>query len=170
MCRSFAVLHSRDRARQGRRVQARWPVHRSGRTDDRARADRGFEERSSLTASRRMRDGSPRSLVKRVQTRLPRAVVLMLVLAAWPSQTFAQRSIFATTLSPEQARAFFIDKTRVTFMPEHGTQVTYMGRDGAVFLWYPGNRVLVPGRWTIEACPNQPGAARLCFQYGANTY
>lgn len=45
-----------------------------------------------------------------------------------------------------------------------------MSKDGAVFLWYPGNRVVVVGRWAIESYPNQPGAARICFQYGANTF
>lgn len=51
-----------------------------------------------------------------------RGVIVLLILCACSSHAYAQRSVFATTLSAEQARAFFVDKTRVTFMPEHGSR------------------------------------------------
>jgi hypothetical protein len=77
-------------------------------------------------------------------------------------------------MSVAEARAAFVGKTRVTFGPGHGTQVSYMRPDGAIFLWYPGNAVVLPGRWDIEARwmsgvpPTQE--AFVCFRYGPNTY
>jgi hypothetical protein len=64
---------------------------------------------------------------------------------------------------PAFGQADFVNKTRVSFGPGHGTQVSYMRSDGAVFLWYPGNRVVLRGDWRIQD-------GRVCFRYGANTY
>jgi len=74
-------------------------------------------------------------------------------------------------MSVPEAREYYVCKTRVSFSPGHGTQVSYMNSEGAIFLWYPGNTVVLPGRWRIEevTVAKQPHAA-LCFQYGANTY
>ncbi len=65
-----------------------------------------------------------------------------------------------------EANAKFINQTRISFSPGHGTQVSYMRPDGSVFLWYPGNQVVLRGRWLIEGRAN---SAYLCFQYGPNT-
>jgi hypothetical protein len=79
-----------------------------------------------------------------------------------------------TIMGEAEARGIFVGKTRVTFMPGHGTQISYMRPDGAIFLWYPGNAVVLPGRWRIEArwAGGTPPAkeALLCFQYRPNTY
>ena len=81
--------------------------------------------------------------------------------------------VFAQMSMPE-ARAFFVNRTRVSFSSGHGTQVSYMAPNGAVYLWYPGNRVVLPGSWSLEprAMPGYPPRAYaiLCFQYGPNTY
>ena len=73
----------------------------------------------------------------------------------------------AQAMTVGEANAKFVDQTRISFSPGHGTQVSYMRPDGTVFLWYPGNRVVVRGRWLIES---RAKSAYLCFQYGADTY
>jgi len=55
------------------------------------------------------------------------------------------------------------NQTTMTFDPGHGTQVEYVAADGTNYLWYPGNRVVLPGHWKLEG-------ANICFAYGANTY
>lgn len=76
---------------------------------------------------------------------LPTAVTLLLALAA-----------------PALA-APIGNQTTMTFDPGHGTQVEYVAADGTNYLWYPGNRVVLPGHWKLEG-------ANICFAYGANTY
>jgi hypothetical protein len=74
-------------------------------------------------------------------------------------------------MTMQQARAHFAGMTRVGHTSGHGTQVSYMDPQGAVFLWYPGNAVVLRGRWKIEAVStsDEPGAS-VCFLYGANTF
>ena len=61
--------------------------------------------------------------------------------------------------------------TNMTFSAHHGTQIEYLAADGRSFLWYPGNRVVVPGAWRSgpyrTALAAQPG---ICFRYGGDTY
>jgi len=70
--------------------------------------------------------------------------------------------------------------TRMSHDSSHGTQVSYVTSDGKTFLWYPGNRVVLSGRW--QACESrfghlsQKGSEQVvitygvvCFKYGANT-
>lgn len=45
----------------------------------------------------------------------------------------------------------------------HGTQVEYLTRGGKSYLWYPGNKVILEGRWKRQG-------ENMCFAYGANTY
>jgi hypothetical protein len=71
-------------------------------------------------------------------------------------------------MSVGAARAHFVNQTRVSFSSGHGTQVSYMAPNGMIYLWYPGNQIVLPGRWSIE--PRPRGYADLCFQYGPNTY
>jgi len=77
-------------------------------------------------------------------------------------------------LGLQEARRLFVCQTRMSFGPGHGTQVSYMHPDGAIFLWYPGNAVIVPGKWQIvpRTTTAQPAeeSASICFQYGSNTY
>lgn len=53
--------------------------------------------------------------------------------------------------------------TNMTYDPQHGTQIEYLSDNGRSYLWYPGNRSVLPGYW-------KRNADQLCFQYGANTY
>jgi hypothetical protein len=84
-----------------------------------------------------------------------------------PIATLSRISVCALLVAciggPALGQADFINKTRVSFGPGHGTQVSYMRGDGAVFLWYPGNRVVLRGHWRIED-------RKICFRYGPNTY
>ncbi|HQZ13360.1 MAG TPA: hypothetical protein PK286_10805 [Devosia sp.] len=53
--------------------------------------------------------------------------------------------------------------TIMTYDPGHGTQIEYFDAKGNNFLWYPGNRAVVAGRWKVEG-------KNICFNYGGNTY
>lgn len=56
-----------------------------------------------------------------------------------------------------------LGKTVLFFDEAHGNQVEFYDQDGHCFLWYPGNRKAVPGRWVVNG-------QDICFQYGKNTY
>ena len=67
------------------------------------------------------------------------------------------------------AEPAIIGKTNMTSDPGHGTQVEYLQAGGGAFLWYPGNKVVLPGHWKMVAGTSaQP--AQICFRYGPNTY
>ncbi len=62
----------------------------------------------------------------------------------------------------------------------HGNQIEHATPDGRLFLWYPGNTVILPGHWKIatlgeetgkmkETCPGLAGQTRICFKYGTDT-
>lgn len=53
--------------------------------------------------------------------------------------------------------------TNLSFDPGHGTQIEYVSPEGGAFLWYPGNDIILPGRWKLEG-------GQMCFNYGPNTY
>lgn len=60
------------------------------------------------------------------------------------------------------------NRTLLFYDSAHGTQVEYFGSNGVSFLWYPGNRVVVQGRWKIATGENK--VQNICFSYGENTY
>src|SRR4029453_11353963 len=78
-------------------------------------------------------------VVLRVVVLAPLALILVVRMPDAPAQA----------MTVGEANAKFVDHTRISFSPGHGTQVSYMRADGTVFLWYPGNRVVVRGRWLI---------------------
>ncbi|WP_240231574.1 hypothetical protein [Devosia lacusdianchii] len=53
--------------------------------------------------------------------------------------------------------------TNMTWDAGHGTQVEYLSTRGKAYLWYPGNAVILEGRWKREG-------TNICFAYGENTY
>ncbi len=55
------------------------------------------------------------------------------------------------------------NKTYYFYGPGHGSQVEYYDAKGRNWLWYPGNRIVLPGRWKAEG-------DRLCFKYTPNSY
>ena len=104
------------------------------------------------------------------------AVLAAEVAQAQPLERFepAERRGTKIALGVDEARKLFACKTRISFMQGHGTQVSYTHPDGAIFLWYPGNAVVVTGKWQVASrtTPSQPPReyAAICFQYGSNTY
>ena len=108
-----------------------------------------------------------------------RRIVVHTDLAIWGHRK-AERLMEREDVTAAQARAFLADKTRLSFSAQHGPQVSYGRPDGAIFLWYPGNAVVLQGRWEVrETVTDYMRAGELlrslksadvCFQYGANTY
>src|SRR5690349_3582836 len=45
----------------------------------------------------------------------------------------------------------------------HGTQVEYLSPSGGAWLWYPGNAVIVPGKW-------KRAGKDICFAYTSGSY
>lgn len=71
------------------------------------------------------------------------------------------------SLSVDAVRRYYSDRTIMNFDPIHGTQVEYIASDGSSYLWYPGNRIALPGHWSVERGLSEN---KLCYRYGANTY
>jgi hypothetical protein len=53
--------------------------------------------------------------------------------------------------------------TQMTYESQHGMQIEYLSEGGKAFLWYPGNRSILEGRWKREG-------REICFAYGQNTF
>lgn len=84
--------------------------------------------------------------------------------AFWTAMAFALLASEAAIAAPA-----IIGRTNMSFDPGHGTQVEYLQSGGGAFLWYPGNKVVLPGHWKMDAgTSRQP--AQICFRYGPNTY
>jgi hypothetical protein len=108
-----------------------------------------------------------------------RRTVVHTDLAVWGHRD-AERLKEREDVTAAQARAFLADKTRLSFSSQHGPQVAYARPDGAIFLWYPGNAVVLQGRWEVREnvtdyvragqVLRSLKSADVCFQYGANTY
>jgi hypothetical protein len=108
-----------------------------------------------------------------------RRTVVHTDLAVWGHRQ-TERLMEREDVTAAQARTLLVDKTRLSFSSQHGPQVAYARPDGAIFLWYPGNAVVLQGRWEIrENVTDYMRAGELlrslksadvCFQYGANTY
>lgn len=83
------------------------------------------------------------------------------------------------SMSTTQAAATRKNVTRHSYDPKHGNQVSYSTADGQIYLWYPGNSVILKGEW--RACEDTFGVTAhgsdtvvlrygvLCFRYGTNT-
>ena len=56
----------------------------------------------------------------------------------------------------------------MSYSEQHGTQIGYTSRDGAAYLWYPGNRRVVTGEW--KTITDNAGFGRICFRYGRDTF
>jgi len=57
----------------------------------------------------------------------------------------------------------------MTFDRGHGTQVEYIGPGGTSYLWYPGNKIILPGKWQQQAGSSKQ-RSQICFKYGPNSY
>jgi len=89
----------------------------------------------------------------------------------------------------EEARAFVADKTfrswsnphavpiytvsgyAGTIPAGHGNQVEYFGPNGRAYLWYPGNKGVVPSLWKMIKSGGLYGEiTRICFLYPRRSY
>jgi hypothetical protein len=71
-------------------------------------------------------------------------------------------SLLISSTTPALAGPFG-NQTTLTYDPGHGTQIEYVAANGTSYLWYPGNRVVLPGHWKRQG-------KDICWAYGANTY
>ena len=125
-------------------------------------------------------------------------MVLGAIVCALPScvpQTEGDSGQSTVDVRGVELRSLLSDATAVHYDTGHGTQVEYMSADGLAYLWYPGNRSIVPGEWHVrigprplgpgpesrnaigpyavfEQDPTQPVESTLyiCFRYGPDTY
>lgn len=84
------------------------------------------------------------------------------------------------SVTVQEIRSALSDTTQVSFSGAHGTQAEYAGRDGRTYLWYPGNRLVLTGRWKAEPLFIEYAEdgklikrfenSKICFSYGADTY
>jgi hypothetical protein len=116
-------------------------------------------------------------------TRWPSVTALLTVVAAgWAALGTAYSQSPPTIwqvpkkpMTTSEAREFLSCKTRMSFMQGHGTQVSFTAPDGKVFLWYPGNRVVLSGQWEVRLRAISSRStlsiyAEICFRYGTNTF
>jgi hypothetical protein len=118
-----------------------------------------------------------------LRTRWPSVTTLLIVVAAgWAALGTAYSQSASTVwkvpkkpMTTSEAREFLSCKTRMSFMQGHGTQVSFTAPDGKVFLWYPGNKVVLSGQWEVRSRAISSRStlsiyAEICFRYGANTF
>lgn len=70
---------------------------------------------------------------------------------------------FMAAISNTSAAQVQSNVTVMTYSSSHGTQVEYLGSNGMSYLWYPGNRVVLPAPWKVEN-------GQMCYRYGKRTY
>lgn len=69
---------------------------------------------------------------------------------------------YTTADAPES----MADRTDVSYMPGHGTQISYTSADGRSWLWYPGNPRILQGRWKLD---DSKDYLQVCYDYGPGT-
>ena len=80
-------------------------------------------------------------------------------------------------VAASRVRKFIANQTIKTYNRHFSTQVEFHSADGRTFLWFPGNRRIVRGRWKVEkqttasfGSSKKQAIAFLCYKYGPNTY
>lgn len=71
-----------------------------------------------------------------------------------------------TRFTEADAPEAMADRTDVSYMPGHGTQISYTSADGRSWLWYPGNPRILEGRWKLDDSKNY---LQVCYDYGPGT-
>lgn len=71
--------------------------------------------------------------------------------------------LLALIVSPAGAAPQIGGYTNMSHDAGHGTQVEYLSPGGGAWLWYPGNSVIVPGKW-------KRSGANICFAYTSGSY
>lgn len=79
-------------------------------------------------------------------------------------------------MSVDEAKAAFVGMTRNVKAFQFGSQITYIAPNGSVYLWFPGNPVVLEGKWSFKETGGfRPYAGKpvsetsLCFDYGPRT-
>jgi hypothetical protein len=95
--------------------------------------------------------------------------VVRLLMVSWKPWLCAAFSLLAlANLAEAQTVHSIAGKTYRTWSGGHGSQIQYVGPRGLwAFLWYPGNRVIVPSKWRPAPFAGQPGK---CELWPENTY
>ena len=75
----------------------------------------------------------------------------------------------AGTLDLNQTREMIAGLTIMFYDRTFGTQVDYNAPDGATYLLFPGNAVVVKGSWKVTRT-DKPNVFNMCFKYPANSY
>lgn len=92
-------------------------------------------------------------------------LVLAAVLGGCTATAPATRTAGFAYKGFDTAPLAYAGRTIVFHDPFHGTQVEYYAANGDTFLWYPGNRRSLKGRWE-----RRPATEEVCFRYGPRTY
>ena len=69
----------------------------------------------------------------------------------------------------DETRSLIADKTAMTYDRGHGTQVEFVAGNGKTYLLYPGNTVIVRGKWKLTRTSN-PKVFDMCFRYPDNSH
>ena len=84
----------------------------------------------------------------------------------WSSERLSRAEIEIRELDNDQIRErlkeTLSDVTSIVKQTGHGIYVEYTAPDGRLFMWYPGNAVVVTGAWGISESFAPP---RACFRY-----
>lgn len=80
----------------------------------------------------------------------------------------------------QDVRAAMSDSTMLTYDEVHGSQAVFATRDGKVYLWYPGNAVVLEGRWKPEPFATEfmdkgrlvrrLEQSKICFSYPVSSF
>jgi hypothetical protein len=62
-----------------------------------------------------------------------------------------------------RSKCKYCGQTLLFYDSGHGNQIEYLDPSGHCYLWYPGNSIILTGRWRVDE-------ASVYFQYGSNTY
>lgn len=117
---------------------------------------------------------------------LPLILTALFMAGCTPSYDHEVVSVRGTedpAVKQKKVTAWYSNYTHVSYSRGHGTQVSYHAPGGRVYLWYPGNRVVLSGRWKTEiekvVRPRGGGLSEaqrtytkinICYKYGPNTY
>lgn len=72
-------------------------------------------------------------------------------------------------LPVEQATTLVSGKTSLSYDlgTGHGNQIEFNSTDGECYLWYPGNKTILKGKWQIR---RDKDVTSICYSYAKNTY
>ena len=67
------------------------------------------------------------------------------------------------TSSQQSIRNYVSNKTLISYSPSHGSQIEHYSPSGDLFLWYPGNTVIVKGSWKTQS------DSQICYLYPSSS-